>query len=68
MTLTLAITINALFDGALLGLLAVVMSRPSKLESHLALERPARAPVASRARQSARIRAGMPARVATTLN
>ncbi len=36
MNLTLAITINVLLDVAILGLLAFVMSRASKLTPHLA--------------------------------
>jgi hypothetical protein len=37
MTLTLAITINVLLDVAILGLLAFVMSRASKLTPHVAV-------------------------------
>jgi hypothetical protein len=50
MTLNLAITINVLLDVALLGLLAFVISRASKLTPHVAVIADARRAPADQAK------------------
>jgi hypothetical protein len=55
MTMTLVVILNVVFDAAILGALAFVMSRPAKLTPH-AEAGPARSPRERVARDRARAR------------